>query len=492
MYSYFGQKRIVKVVDFRFNTITPNSLIKGDCLEVMRSIEDDFIDIVITDPPYGFSKTPDIVEILSHWVRGEYISPEGKGFMGKEWDSFVPSPKIWKEVYRILKPGGISLVFAGSRTQDLLSISLRFAGFEIRDTMMWLYGQGFPKSLNISKAIDRKKGSVRKVKGVSRTFDGDLLLTAPEAELWEGWETGLKPAYEPIIIAMKPVDKNFVNNALRHGVAGLWIAGSRIPTSESTVRKVGESSYQRQGRIITGGIIKDTKELKNEYSGSGSGGRFPSNVIFQHHPDCELEGTKKVRSDDPCISPTNKGLSLKNNGRDEKNKLAEDSKETIEKLKCHSECPVRLLNAQSGVLISGKNSIRRKPALNSYNGGDTGAFAPGAQMVSYPDSGYASRFFYTAKASKKERNFGLPEGEINTHPTVKPLKIMEYLCKLTKTPTSGIVLDPFMGSGTTGLACKNTGRDFIGIEKESEYFEIAKKRLFVKSKTRRRPEIKRN
>ena len=368
-----------------------------DCLDGLKLLKDNSVDTIITDPPYGLSKQPDIAEVMRHWIAGTNYDHKSAGFMGKSWDSFVPCPDIWKECLRVLKPGGFALVFASTRTSDLMSISLRFAGFEIRDTIMWLYGSGFPKSLDISKAIDKAPAT-------------------PEAETWSGYGTALKPACEPIIVAMKPLEGTFAQNALKHGVAGLNIDGGRIGTEDNlsggsvtTTRKRKMSGDSRGGKSL--GMFCEGSQNKNWKQPQG---RFPANVI---------------------------------------------------------------LDSEAGALLDEQSGISK-----------------------------SSRFFYCAKASRSERNFGCEglskeaknkdyrpndDGSKgiasrlhgataqggNSHPTVKPIKLMEYLCRLTRTPTGGVVLDPFMGSGTTALACLKTKRRFIGFEISSDYYEIAKKRI---------------
>src|SRR5690625_3544398 len=201
-------------------------LFHGESTEVLKGLEANSVDSVVCDPPYGLSKEPDIVKVLTEWTTGdEAFVPDGKGFMSKEWDGFVPPPSLWREVYRVLKPGGHALVFAGTRTQDLMTISLRLAGFEVRDVIEWLYFSGFPKSHNVSKAFDRRAGAEREVVG-QRVRLGDRksyvnnndkaifnpgennAITAPATELarkWDGWGTSLKPAHEPIIMVRKPL-----------------------------------------------------------------------------------------------------------------------------------------------------------------------------------------------------------------------------------------------------------------------------------------------
>ena len=434
----------------------------------------------------------------------------------------------FQEVFRILKPGGLVLAFGGTRTWHQLATSLEDAGFEIRDTICWLYGQGFPKSHNIGKAIDKKAGKEREVIGQkyeglgckrkkSGTFgdykgpsdlDG-LPITAPatsEAELWEGYGTALKPAFEPIIVAMKPIDETYVNNALTHGVAGLWIDGGRISTQEKLIaggNLVTNSGDDREGKAL-GMFQKDTPNTFVQ----NNNGRWPANVILSHHPDCK-QTDETITVDGYTINRWKDNAHPFGGGAGNEYESEHKEDEEIAVWECVEDCPIRLLNEQTGTLRSGDS----KGFKGEYTADVYGKYAHNQinPETVYADSGGASRFFYCAKANKKERNAGLdelPDKEVayseyrnnyketkdfvthypdgtprpvhptkNSHPTVKPLALMEYLCKLTRTPTGGIVLDPFMGSGTAGMACVNTDRSFIGIEMDEEYVEIAKKRI---------------
>src|SRR5690606_18808994 len=217
-------------------------------LDVMRQLPDNSVDAVVTDPPDGLSREPDIEEVLRHWLAGDDYEHRGGGFMGKTWDSFVPGPAVWREVLRVLKPGGHILCFAGTRTVDLMGISLRLGGFEIRDCLQWLDGSGFPKSLDVSNAIDKKLGAEREIVGTKsgdpkrfkkwKEMDGNKRTTfnnyitvpaTPEAQEWEGWGTALKPAVEPIILARKPLSEATVaENVLKWGTGGLNIDRCRI------------------------------------------------------------------------------------------------------------------------------------------------------------------------------------------------------------------------------------------------------------------------
>jgi site-specific DNA-methyltransferase (adenine-specific) len=406
-----------------------NKIIWGECLLEMQNMEENSVDTIITDPPYGLS------------------------FMGKKWDYEVPSIETWQECLRVLKPGGTLLCFAGSRTQHRMAVNVEDSGFILKDCIMWLYGSGFPKATDISKQLDKKHK--REVIGSRKTHDirnnnlmeasqgkgkGTMtyeytIPTTPEAKLWNGWKShGLKPAYEPILVAQKPNEGTYANNALKWGVSGLWIDGGRIGTEERINKGMSKNKPECAGTFRDDNWIP--KDVKNV-----AVGRFPANIILDEEAG-------------------------------------------------------RMLDEQSGVSKS-TNNIRKNNG--KFDDKTFGKYKP-IDSNGFKDKGGASRFFYCAKASKSERNAGceeLNEKKIeiqqphnsknlkerylmtskNNHPTVKPLKLMEYLCKLTKTPTGGIVLDPFCGSGTTGIAAYNVGRSFIGIESNEEYVNIARARL---------------
>lgn len=335
----------------------------GDCLDVLRDMPDASVDAVVTDPPYGLS------------------------FMGKGWDYDVPSIAIWSECLRVLKPGGHLLSFGGSRTYHRMAVNVEDAGFEIRDQVMWVYGSGFPKSHNISKAIDKAAGAEREVVGdspwASRKPNGsagvnsvglnadsaNLNITAPAtpaAQQWDGWGSALKPAHEPVVLARKPLgEKTLAANVLKHGTGAINVDGCRVGfegenTSRALVAPTGIFQHSRQ----VGSVNDDWRK-----------GRFPANLIH--------DGSDEV-------------------------------------------------------------------------------------LAGFPNEN--ARFFYCAKASKRDRDEG------NIHPTVKPTDLMAYLCRLV-TPPGGVVLDPFMGSGSTGKAAIREGFQFIGIEREAEYLAIARARI---------------
>ena len=477
-----------------------NKIICGDSLEVLKNFEDSYFDSVVTDPPYGLA------------------------FMGKKWDYDVPQVELWKEVYRVLKPGGHILSFAGSRTYHRMAVNIEDAGFEIRDMLGWLYGSGFPKSHNIGKAVDKNNGKYkvdlskfgnyikkqRTLKGYSRKELDDIMgtstavswwegrktgvilpskriytklkkilnldnrfddlidwkeaerevvgkktsgigtgktfaftdennkaqkevdITIPkteQAKQWEGWGTALKPAHEPIVMARKPFNTSVAENVLTHGTGGINIDDCRVGTGTNKEKKeyIPNDKNKVYGKNFGGGEWDKTQ------------GRFPANIIH--------DGSEEVLE----IFPETKQAKSR----------------TIRNFK------------------GWKNEGNLKK-----------------HEVYKDDSNSASRFFYCAKASKAERNMGLDDYEEkqvtdgtirsnqetartfgansakrkNYHPTVKPIKLMEYLVKLV-TPKEGIVLEPFAGSGTTLIACKQQGFNYIGIEREQEYCDIAEARL---------------
>ena len=270
-------------------------LYHGDCLEELKKIPDNSVDSIVTDPPYGLSNTKpaQVADVLRSWISGDtnVVPAKRGGFMGKDWDSFVPPPAVWEECYRVLKPGGHMAVFAGTRTQDLMGLSVRLAGFEIREQLNWIYGTGFPKSMDVSKAIDKAAGAEREVlserpaygiggKGIlnGHSEGATAKVTAPatdEAKKWEGWGTALKPATEPIVLARKPLEGTVANNVLTYGTGGLNIDACRVGDD---VRPKGAS---------TGEVLSDNSSMSGPNTGrmvvGTVTGRFPSNVLLDEH-----------------------------------------------------------------------------------------------------------------------------------------------------------------------------------------------------------------
>jgi DNA modification methylase len=427
-------------------------LILGDCLEKMRELDDNSVDSIVTDPPYGIS------------------------FMSKGWDKGVPSVEIWKECLRVLKPGGHLLSFAGTRTQHRMATNIEDAGFEIRDMIAWVYGSGFPKSMNIGKAIDKLEGNERIEVGVSTQGSGASRIKLSNHEKgdtgigymdgsgktfevtkgnsqYEGWGTALKPALEPITVARKPIEeKTIAKNVLKYGTGGINIDGCRVPVDKNVDDMLRETSRGKR-KSETWEKGSGFKNENNSLTGVRKEGRFPANLIH--------DGSEEVTS------------------------LFPDSKST------------------------GGSGEKSKGGLGKQIYGKYALEEHGANSGGLGDSGSASRFFYCAKASKKDRNEGCDNLEekqyshdgrskpienafqrnnsvaSNNHPTVKPTELMQYLVRLV-TPKNGIVLDPFMGSGSTGKACMLEGFDFIGIELDEEYIKIAEKRIAYAEKESRK------
>ena len=411
-------------------------ILLGNNLDILPTLPDNSVDSIVTDPPYEL------------------------GFMGKKWDSsgIAYSVELWQQCLRVLKPGGHLLSFGGTRTWHRVAVGIEDAGFEIRDSMAWLYGSGFPKSLDVSKAIDKAAGAEREVVGTrtdghrgggNKTFDDDAYVwqksfditapSTPEAKQWQGWGTALKPAFEPIVVARKPIEGTVANNVLKWGTGGLNIDGSRIGTQQGEQFSGGHAKTRSQTygsyNLDDKALAKKQERIKQTIEKAQTLGRWPANIIL-----------------DPYTA--------------------------------------ELLDEQSGERVSGGGS---KGVMGGMFG--NGQDNPNRANSLYFDKGGASRFFYVAKASKKDRNEGLDElplqvssnyGSIqerssnpakqNFHPTVKPTTLMEYLIKLV-TPPGGTVLDPFTGSGSTGKAAILQGFDFIGIEMTQEYLPIIEGRL---------------
>jgi DNA modification methylase len=425
-----------------------NQIIQGDCLEVMRGLPDNSVDAIVTDPPYGLSKEPNILEVLQHWLAGEDYKHRGSGFMGKSWDSFVPGPSVWREVYRVLKPGGHVLAFAGTRTQDLMAISLRMAGFEFRDCLMWCFGSGFPKSHDVSKAIDKAAGAEREVVGIDpirfdrlkNQLDGsastgdqwqhgkrNVNITAPATEAaqqWQGWGSALKPAYEPILLMRKPSPLTIAETVQEWGTGAINVDGCRVEATgglTSGGRCVGESPLPMNK-------VGGKAELRPR-SEEHSQGRWPANLILSD--DDEVRG---------CFPETTSGGDT------------------------HHE--------NTGAFCFGKG-INNRHSLSRGSGSAARFFKSISDTD--PEDAEARRITYCGKATKSDRDEGL-DGEANTHCTVKPCELMRYLCRLI-TPPGGTILDPYMGSGSTGKAAHLEGFQFIGIEQDPEYVEIARARI---------------
>ena len=455
-------------------------LLLGDCIDKLKELDDNSIDSIVSDPPYGLSfmgkewdKKKATTETKSQVVKGLGAGMKMTTLADNiEFEKWVTE---WaSECMRVLKPGGYMLAFGGSRMYHRLASGVENAGFEIRDQLMWIYGSGFPKSLNIGKGIDKKLGNEREVVGetrIGKTSMGDgsgwdtsenmkaikesgvVNVTKGNSE-WEGWGTALKPAHEPIVMARKPLsEKTVVDNVLEWGTGGINIDDSRIGMTEEDLQKtdrVGTIDKTKNGFFVGYG--------KGEYKPDPQG-RFPANVIFDEEAG-------------------------------------------------------KILDEQTGIIKTGDIKPYKSNTTSSIYG-DSGFFKnTDVKTTNFKgDSGGASRFFYCPKTSKTDRNEGLdefegkqigtynahssdlenyggsslgaasmsgnnkmPQPKQNFHPTVKPTDLMLYLIRMV-TPKGGTTLDPFMGSGSTGKAAVRGGFDFVGIEREQEYKNIAEARI---------------
>jgi site-specific DNA-methyltransferase (adenine-specific) len=459
-------------------------LMLGDNIESLKKMPDNSVDSVVTDPPYGLS------------------------FMNKKWDYQVPSVEFWTEVYRVLKPGGHVLSFGGTRTYHRMVVNIEDAGFEIRDQIQWIYGSGFPKSHNIGKAVDKLEGNEREVVGektnkinLNATKEGDRSFyenawqdknyvniditkgTSP----YEGWGTALKPANEPICVARKPLsEKSVAENVLKWGTGGINVDGCRVG-SEGSVRKTEITNISNSDSEIFKGANVKCKRTPIEGEG-----RFPANIILECICDEVIKGEKGEKTTKETNINNKEANWFRSAGGDKEERWSFNDKGDT-----HTDpnCPCRLLDEQSGITKTKADLNYKHNKTNSE--GDV--FQSRGTYTPREDKGGASRFFYQAKVSKAERNMGLDgfEEKIydlnrvqesgtleerynlkskNNHPTVKPINLMAYLCRLI-TPEGGVVLDPFMGSGSTGVAAQLEGFRFVGMEMDKDYFNIAEARI---------------
>jgi hypothetical protein len=506
--------------------MSSHTLHHGDCLAVLKTLPSESVDAVVTDPPYGLSNhdAADVAEALRAWLDGKPYSPKGSGFMGKSWDAFVPGPEVWRECLRVLKPGGHLLVFAGTRTQDLMGISVRLAGFDSRDAiraegiLAWDFGSGFPKSKNVSLSIDKGEGHPNRGRAIptasihlpSGKYEEEKLtsnLVSPyeaktdAAKQWNGWGTALKPSHEPVLMFRKPLIGTVAANVIAHGTGALNIDGCRVGTDSARRNNHGGTGNPEQWRTGNGG----------DFTRGSDQGRWPPNTVLVHTPDCRQTGTRTVKA--PVINRFTDGMKPFGDGAGHPYESVGGGDEEIPVWECSDGCPVKALDEQSGVtkgtggFTSGKNALGQDSGWNSHENRIT-------PITRHNDEGGASRFFpqfsyaeeapflYMAKAGRSERDEGVvgtPAKQMdesrdpdapgannprnrggrtasNFHPTVKPIELMRWLARLVTQP-NGTVLDPFMGSGTTGCAAMYEGFNFIGIEQSDEYLEIARQRI---------------
>ena len=445
-------------------------IIEGDILAALSHLEDESVEAVVTDPPYELN------------------------FMGKSWDdSGVSFQQVtWEACLRVLKSGGHLVVFGGTRTHHRMWVAIEDAGFEVRDMLLWMYGQGFPKSLNVSKAVDShirtgKSNSTRTGSGTARDRRGqhwsefpkskstnktiEFVPTTTEAQQWDGWGTAFKPACEPILLARKPLsEKTVAANVLKHSTGALNIDATRLEyqseSDKASATPQGQATSKSSGAL---GMTPDAgRNLKRvSYNHVQPSGRWPANVMLQ------------CTCDDPQPVPEK---ARKRNGEEAQERRYDKEGSTNVAAEpgtrregggfVHEpDRPAGMLDAQSGTLKSGMMKPGQQRRKSKGKGGYHDNMPDEATAGgTYGDVGGASRFFYCPKATKKER------GEDNTHPTVKPLALMRWLVRLV-TPPNGVVLDPFCGSGSTLIAATEEGFGFIGVDVSPEYCQLAQQRL---------------
>lgn len=502
-------------------------ILTGDCLDTLAGVADASVDSCVTDPPYGIE------------------------FMGKEWDK---PHELWSdktngglglprfaaqgphqarafqawfeevatELLRVLKPGGHLLSFGGTRMYHRMTCAIEDAGFEVRDVVTWHYASGFPKSLDVSKAIDKAAGATREVVGVREDFaaranrkrvgtswadanvaDGSFSnpdqvgqITAPAtpaAQQWAGWGTALKPASEPIVVARKPLSGTVAATVLAHGTGALNIDGCRIGSTRPPTTGTGTSPAWRAAEGRT-----DHQERENDTDTAK--GRWPSNVVFSHAEDCEelspgTSVTMRAEADLPDIRGGRYNSATETIRRE-----VSTYKDVAAVWDCVEGCPVAELDRQSGV---SKSRAADRGIMGRHDAGSPETKRlkdDSAGVRGHDDTGGASRFYFVAKPAKRERvgaasclrcdhayGFSAPgpgscpicgglPGAVELHPTVKPLELMRYLVRLV-TPPGGTVLEPFAGSGTTVEAAMLEGFSVIACEKTPEYLPLIHERV---------------
>jgi DNA modification methylase len=497
----------------------------GDSLEYLKQIPDNSIDAIVTDPPYGLGKPPPPLDVLKAWTKGEDYQAKGAGFMGNTWDVFVPGPPIWRECCRILKPGGWLVAFFGTRTYDWGTLAIRLGGFDVLDQLEWIYGSGFPKGQDIGKQIDKHLGVFdqrevvgEKNAGLDKAGHGQNYLTAcgrnenglidittaasEEAQAWEGWNTCLKPAHEPICLARKPMIGKYCENVLEHGTGALNIDACRLGTTdalgggaEKAQAHRTQEGWNRPWQEDPEALERHAATVRANVEKAETLGRYPNNVILGHLEECKQVGTKEVRRDlkDARAKHTEQPT-VKFGGMGGSVSLG-TVQETVEDWDCAEGCPVRTIGEQSGKSVSKpQKGDAGQLNTNQNSGVSVRMKRVGSQLN---DSSTAARFFYTAKAvsrnrwayckkcqvvinhtAKAEFDAHLKDhpDEVLSHPTQKPIKLMEYLVKLV-TQKGGVVLDPFCGTGTTAVAAKRLGRSFVTCELSPDYAKIASARV---------------
>ena len=447
-------------------------IITGNNTDVLRTYEDNTFDSIVTDPPYGIA------------------------FLGKDWDNDTGALETWQECFRVLKPGGHLLAFSAARTYHHLATNIEMCGFEIRDQLMWLYGSGFPKAQDIGKAIQKRQG-VKETQhkkgmrpynndenksnshaGAFNTEYNDPVPTSIEAQAWSGWKTALKPAHEPIVMARKPFKGSCIDNVLEHGVGALNIDESRIESEPRMVltRKEGHNATL----TFDGSKESEHKDTSDAYEMVEHNGRFPSNVLGEIPDYQKFFYCPKVSRAERHAGFENLPKRLCGPGGDgwvqaqeHQGNNKKDNLDHIPKYDRRTE----------GLESAGFQGLQK---LDGKKGNLDHIPAPfGDVKGCYVDGKRFAAKHQELQTNKRPRGEAFGDGNLlkdatqsvgNNHPTVKPVELMKYLVRLV-TPKGGKVLDPFNGSGSTGMACVELGYDYTGIDLDKDYVEIANKRI---------------
>lgn len=512
------------------------SVIEAEIIEWLKAYEGEKFHAIISDPPYA------LISIAKRFGPGQAENLEGKdgrykrlgkGFMGQTWDGFdsLEDYQKWASewasllIEKVLYPGAVCLFFGGTRTWHHLAVGLENGGFEIYDSLMWLYGSGFPKNHDISKGIDRAAGVEREIIGTrdapgyaeSNVKHGEQSRSklefpehskeaiTPDAENWQGYGTALKPSWEPIIMCRAPRrGQTFASLALEFGSGAINIDDARIGTEDTRAAAYKITSKGLKGGGFGTGSM-DYSRVDGLVAGSSSG-RWPANLVLSHHDDCQLLGD--IITPGRVINRWKEGMKPFGDAAGEEFESEQLPPETIERWACVAECPIRQLDDQAGIHPCGSRVIKRETG-KGHQGAVFGVESrpAGTEMPSYGDSGYVSRFFYCGKASRSEKDAGLEtffwkrvdrgyervaekewltldrkkRAKLNIHPTVKPLSLLQYLSTLILPPKidgGRRIFVPFSGSGSEIIGALKAGWDVaIGLEAEAQYNEIAVARI---------------